>query len=71
MPRFPCRLAHPMSALVADVFVVYLHWRQAVPGAPHRVECMLFVREPGADDEWADVRLRGELPTRYSIISAA
>ena len=60
-----------MSALVANVFTVYLHCRQGVPGAPLRTECMLFVREPGADDEWPDVRLRGQLPTRYPIISAA
>ena len=60
-----------MSALVANVFVVYLHCRQGVPGAPLRTECMLFVREQGADDEWPDVRLRGQLSTRCSIISAA
>ena len=67
MPRFLCRVcryAHPMSAFVANVFTVYLHCRQGVPGAPYRTECMLFVREPGTDDEWPDVRLRGQLPTR-------
>ena len=45
MPRFLCRVcryAHPMSAFVANVFTVYLHCRQGVPGAPYRTECMLF-----------------------------
>lgn len=72
MPRFLCRIcryATPMTALVANVLTVYLHCRQGVPGAPYRVECARFVREPGADDEWPDVRLRGQVPTRYPIIS--
>ena len=63
MPRFLCRIcsyAHRMSALVANVFVVYLHCRQGVPGAPYRTECMVFVRERGADNEWPDARLRGQ-----------
>jgi hypothetical protein len=74
MPRFLCRIcsyAVPMTARVANVRVVYLHCTQGVPGAPYRVECRVFVREPGADDEWADVRLRGQMPTRYPIIAAA
>ncbi len=60
-----------MMARVAGMLTMYLHCMQGVPGAPHRVECSVFVREPGSDDEWPDVRLRGELPTRYPIISAA
>jgi hypothetical protein len=74
MPRFLCRVcryAMPMRARVANVLVVYLHCLQGVPGAPYRVECPVFVREPGADDQWPDVRLRSQLPTRYPIISAA
>jgi hypothetical protein len=39
-----------------------------VPGAPFRVECMVFMRAPGADDEWPNVRLRGQVPTQYGII---
>jgi len=50
---------------------VYLHCMQGVPGAPYRVECSVFVREPGADDEWPNVHLRGAMPTRYPIISAS
>jgi hypothetical protein len=53
-----------MSARVANVFLVYLHCRQGVPGAPLRTECTVFVREPGNHDEWPDIRLRGQLPTR-------
>jgi hypothetical protein len=67
VPNLPLRDAHE----VANVFMVYLHCRQGVPGAPYRTECMVFVREPGSDDEWPDVRLRGQLPTRYPIISAS
>jgi hypothetical protein len=42
MPRFLCRIGRfstPMSALVANVFTIYLHCRQGVPGARYRVEC--------------------------------
>jgi hypothetical protein len=74
VPRFLCgicRFSTPMSAFVANVFTVYLHCRQGVPGAPYRTVCMIFQREPGADDEWPNVRPRGQMPTRYPIISAA
>jgi hypothetical protein len=48
---------------------VYPHCTQGVPGAPFRVECMVFMRAPGADDEWwPNVRLRGQVPTQYGII---
>ena len=73
VPRFLCRIcrfSQPMTAIVANVFTMYLHCTQGVPGAPLRTECMVFMREPGADDEWPDVR-RGQVPTRYPIISAA
>lgn len=60
-----------MTARVANVLTMYLHCTQGVPGAPSRTERMVFVREPGADDEWPDVRLRGQLPTRYPTILAA
>ena len=74
MPRFLCRICRyttPMSARVVNVFTVYLHCMQGVPGAPYRTECPVFVREPGADDEWPDVQLRGQMGTRYPIITAA
>jgi hypothetical protein len=74
MPRILCRIcrySQPMTARVANVLTVYLHCMQGVPGAPYRVACPVFMREPGADDEWPDVRLRGQLPTRYPIISTA
>ena len=60
-----------MSAVVANVLTMYLHCTQGVPGAPHRTECMVFLREPGADDVWPDVRLRGRIPTLYPIIAAS
>ena len=65
--RYLCRIcgyAMPMTVRVATL-TVYLHCMQGVPGAPYRVECPVFVREPGADDEWP--RLRGREPTRYAI----
>jgi hypothetical protein len=74
MPRFLFRIRRystPMSAIVANVFTVYVHCTQGVPGAPYRTECLVFVREPDADDEWPDVRLRGQMPTRYPMIEAA
>ena len=73
MPRFLCsicRYEHPMSARIADLLTTYLHCRQGVPGAPYRVECPVFQREPGADDVWPDLSLRGQLPTQYPIIAA-
>jgi hypothetical protein len=66
-----CRFGEPMTALVANVWTTCLHWRQGVPGAPLPTECMVFMREPGADDEWPFVRLRGQMPTRYAIIVAS
>jgi hypothetical protein len=60
-----------MSARIANALVMYLHCTQGVPGAPFRTECLVFVREPGADDQWPSIRLRGQLPTRYPIIAAA
>lgn len=74
MPRFLCcicRYATPMSALVANAFAMYMHCTQGVPVAPYRTECIVFLREPRADDEWPDVRLRGQMPTAYPIITAA
>jgi hypothetical protein len=71
LPLQSLPLRHANEARVANVLVVYLHCLQGVPGAPYRVECPVFVREPGADDQWPDVRLRSQLPTRYPIISAA
>jgi len=74
MPRILCRIcryATPMSARIAKVLTVYLHCTQGVVGAPYRAECPVFVREPGADDEWPNVRLRGRLPTRYPVIAAS
>ena len=53
------------------MLTVYLHCAQGVTGAPYREECPIYVREPGADDEWPNVRLRGLLPTCYRIISAS
>jgi hypothetical protein len=60
-----------MSARVANVLTAYLHCTQGVPDAPYRVECPVFVRELGADDEWPNVRMRGQMPTRYPVISAS
>ena len=66
-----------LSRRAADVCVSreraheYLRCRQGVTGAPYRVECPVFVREPGADDEWSDVRRRGQLLTRYPMIAAS
>ena len=60
-----------MSARIAKMLTVYLHCAQGVTGAPYREECPIYVREPGADDEWPNVRLRGLLPTCYRIISAS
>jgi hypothetical protein len=60
-----------MTARIAGVLQTYPHCQQGVPGAPYRTECMVFVREPGADDEWPNVRFRGQMPTRYPIIAAA
>jgi hypothetical protein len=74
MPRFlcvVCRYSQPISAYVANVLTMYLHCMQGVPGAPYRTDCLAFVREPGADDVWPDVGLRGQMPTRYPIITAA
>jgi len=74
MPRFLrciCRYTTPMTALVANVLTHYLHCMQGVPGAPYRTERMVFVREPGADDEWPDVRLRGQMATRYPVFTAS
>ena len=74
MPRFLCRIcrySQPLTARVANVLTMYLHCTQGVPGAPLRTECIVFVRESGADDEWPDVRMRGELPTRYLTITAS
>ena len=34
-------------------------------------QCIVFVREPGADNCWPNVRLRGQLPTWYPLIEAA
>jgi hypothetical protein len=65
-----CHYSQPMSARIANVLTMYLHCTQGVPGAPMCTECMVFVREPCADDEWPSGRLRGHLPTRYPIISA-
>lgn len=59
-----------MTGRVANVLTMYLHCTQGVPGAPLRTECIVFMREPGADDESPAVRLRGQLPTRYPINSA-
>jgi hypothetical protein len=74
MPRILCcicRFAMPMIARIAGTTTSYLHCRQGVVGAPYRVECPTFQREPGADDDWPSVRLRGRTPTRYAIITAA
>jgi hypothetical protein len=74
VPRFLCRIcrfSQPMTAIVANVFTMYLHCMQGVPGAPYRTECLVFAREPGADDEWPHARLRGQLPTRYPVIVAS
>jgi hypothetical protein len=74
MPRLLCRIcrySQPMMAVVANVLTTYLHCRQGVSGAPFRVECPVFVREPGADDEWPSMRLRGRLPTRHQVIAAS
>ena len=74
MPRFLCRICRytmPMSARVANVLTAYLHCTQGVPDAPYRVQCPVFVRELGADDEWPNVRMRGQMPTRYPVISAS
>ena len=60
-----------MMAHVANVLTSYLHCTQGVPGAPYRVACSVFMREPGADDEWPNVRLRGAMPTRYPVIVAS
>ena len=72
MPRFLCRICRypmPMTARIANVLTTYLHCTQGVPGAPHRTECPMFIREPGADDEWP--RVRGQTRTRYPIIAAS
>ena len=74
MPRILCRICRyvtPMTARVAGVTTMYLHCTQGVRGAPYRIACSVFVREPGADDEWPSVRLRGSMPTRYGAILSA
>jgi hypothetical protein len=73
VPRIVCRIcryAVPMTARIANLLTMYLHCTQGVPGAPLRTECMMFMREPGADDEWPSIRLRGQMPTRYPITAA-
>ena len=64
-----CRYTMPMTVRVAKVLTVYLHCMQRVPGAPYRTACPVFMREPGADDEWP--RVHGREPTRYAIIAAS
>jgi len=54
-----CRYAVPTTARIANVLTTYLRCAQGVPGAPYRVECMVFEREPGADDEWTSGRVCG------------
>jgi hypothetical protein len=74
MPRFLCRICRytmPMTARVANVLTVYLHCMQGVPGALYRVECTVFVREPGANDERPDVRMCGRTTMAYVAIDAA
>lgn len=58
-----------MMARVANVVTVYLSCTQGVPGAPRRIACPVFEREPGADDDWP--RARGVFPTRYPVLSAS
>jgi hypothetical protein len=72
MPRFLCHISRfgtPLSCNVANV-LMSLHCTQGVPSAPYRVGCSVFVREPGANDEWPVVRPRGVMPTRYAVIAA-
>jgi len=48
------------------------HWTIVTSiDAPARVECPVLMREPGTDKEWSDVRMRGQMPTRYPTTSAA
>jgi hypothetical protein len=46
-----CRYCEPMTARVAGVLTSVLHCWQGVPGSPQRMECPVYRREPGADDE--------------------
>jgi hypothetical protein len=72
MPRFLCRICRADDGARREgALTVYLHCTQGVPGAPYRTDCLVYVREPGAHDEWPSIRPRGQLPTRYPVISAA
>jgi len=73
MPRFLCcicRYTTPMTALVANVLTHYLHCMHGVPGAPYRTECMVLCASR-APTTSADVRLRGQMSTRYPVFTAS
>ena len=74
MPRYLCQICHfatPLMGYIANVLTLYLNCTQGVRWAPYRIECPVFMREPGPpDDEWPGVRLRGSSPTRYPMIEA-
>jgi hypothetical protein len=62
-----CRFAMPQYARIANTLTVYLRCVQGVPGAPTRVDCSRFMREPGADDD-APVR---PARLRYPVFDVA
>ncbi len=61
-----CRWSASQLAIVAGEFVARLACRQGVPGAPLRLACSVFMREPGADDEAMPPR-----PGRWQIVGVA
>lgn len=61
-----CRWSASQFANVAGKFVVHLACRQGMPGAPLRLACSVFMREPGADDEFRP-RRRG----RWHVVGVA
>ena len=61
-----CRWSASQLAIVAGEFVARLACRQGVPGAPLRLACSVFMREPGADDE-----SRPRRPGRWQIAGVA
>lgn len=61
-----CRWPASPLANVAGEFVARLVCRQGVPGRPLRLECSVFVRRPGADDESLPRR-----PGRWQVVGVS
>jgi hypothetical protein len=63
-----CHYAAPQFARIGCALGFYLHWPQGVPGAGTRTACPLFMREPGADDDWPrQLQPRG----RWQVVGVA